>query len=231
MRWGLRAAFVLSVTLNMAGVAFVAHCLSVRGWAISYAWDRLTEKGSRMADTRKSVFAVSRPVDGGVVFLGDSLVEMGEWSEWLPGRVYNRGVGGDSVRGVLDRLASVTAMRPAAIVLLIGTNDLGHPAEYIVSRIGVIVSRVQSESPGTMLYLTSLPPTGPDNWRSAERIHEVNTGLADLCDGNRVVLVDLHRAVEDSNGMLRADYTFDGLHLNGEAYKAWIAAIGQHVHG
>lgn len=60
-----------------------------------------------------------------VLFLGDSITEQGMWHEWFPDlAVLNRGVGSDTVGGV-SRRATATLNRPAAVSLLIGTNDLG----------------------------------------------------------------------------------------------------------
>jgi hypothetical protein len=65
---------------------------------------------------------------GAVVFLGDSITQ--GWktlAKVFPDfKVVNRGIGGDTTRGVLYRLnADVLALKPAAVVLLIGINDLG----------------------------------------------------------------------------------------------------------
>ena len=68
-----------------------------------------------------------------VVFLGDSITQ--GWGDGLgaafPGmKVANRGISGDTTRGVLIRLEEdVLALDPAAVVLLIGTNDLEEGAD------------------------------------------------------------------------------------------------------
>ena len=65
---------------------------------------------------------------GAVVFLGDSITQ--GWDVGLqfafPGvKIANRGISGDTSRGVLIRLQEdVLALNPAAVVLLVGTNDL-----------------------------------------------------------------------------------------------------------
>src|ERR671918_2340509 len=67
-----------------------------------------------------------------VVFLGDSITQ--GWGGGLgaafPGvKVANRGISGDTTRGVLIRLREdVLALDPAAVVILIGTNDLDEGA-------------------------------------------------------------------------------------------------------
>src|SRR6185436_17614461 len=81
-----------------------------------------------------------------VVFLGDSITQ--GWGGGLgaafPGvKVANRGISGDTTRGVLIRLdEDVLALHPAAVVLLVGTNDLeeGAAPELIAANLKLIVA-------------------------------------------------------------------------------------------
>ena len=69
---------------------------------------------------------------GAVVFLGDSITQgWNSLAKVFPDfKVVNRGIGGDTTRGVLYRLnADVLALKPTAVVLLIGINDIGLNAE------------------------------------------------------------------------------------------------------
>ena len=95
----------------------------------------------RLWRERRSAWASRVEADrDAVVFLGDSITQ--EWGDGLnaafPGvKLVNRGISGDTTRGVLIRLEEdVLALRPAAVVLLIGTNDLeeGAPPEVIASQ-------------------------------------------------------------------------------------------------
>src|SRR6266487_6387134 len=83
-----------------------------------------------------------------VVFLGDSITQ--GWAEdlsaWFPGmKLANRGIGGDTSRGVLIRLKEdVLALDPRAVVLLIGTNDLEEKAspEIIAANLKLILAEL-----------------------------------------------------------------------------------------
>ena len=63
-----------------------------------------------------------------VVFLGDSITQGwgADFKGKFPGmKLANRGIGGDTTRGMLIRLnEDVLELNPAAIVLLLGTNDI-----------------------------------------------------------------------------------------------------------
>src|SRR5712671_5615183 len=83
-----------------------------------------------------------------VVFLGDSITQ--GWGDDMGGsfpgvKLANRGISGDTTRGVLIRLQDdVLALHPSAIVLLIGTNDLeeGADPETIAANLQLILARL-----------------------------------------------------------------------------------------
>src|ERR1035441_4233447 len=88
---------------------------------------------------------------GGVV-LGDSITE--GWktlaNDFPKMKVANRGIGGDITSGVLYRLkADVLSLNPAAIVLLIGTNDVGDGADAddVAANIKLILLAIKSFNP------------------------------------------------------------------------------------
>ena len=53
-------------------------------------------------------------------------------------------------------------------------------------------------------------------------IDERNAQIAKLADGERVFYIDVNEVVSDENGALRADLTFDNLHLYATNYGIWV---------
>ena len=74
-----------------------------------------------------------------IVMLGNSLTENGgNWAARLGNKhVRNRGIIGDEVMGVYDRLHQILPGHPAKLFLLIGVNDISHglTSDSIVSMI------------------------------------------------------------------------------------------------
>ena len=97
-----------------------------------------------------------------IVMLGNSLTENGgNWAARLGNKhIRNRGIIGDEVMGVYDRLHQILPGHPAKLFLLIGVNDISHglTSDSIVSMIRTTVERIRKESPDTRLYLQSLLP-------------------------------------------------------------------------
>lgn len=169
-----------------------------------------------------------------IVFLGDSITDIGEWIElWKNRRVRNRGISSDNTFGLLARLDEVTARQPAKIFLLIGINDIARniPDSVILRNYERIVQRIRAESPRTRLYIQSLLPTNQafteyrNHQNKTEHIAWINEQLRSLCNRTEAIFVDLHSAFTDGEGKLDRQYTNDGLHLTGSGYQHWKAFL------
>ena len=102
---------------------------------------------------RRTHFESRREDDiGALFFVGDSITQ--GWGDDFNGqfdgvKIANRGIGGDTSRGVIYRLErDVLSLDPSGVVILIGTNELGGgaTAEVIASDMEVIVSELKKHS-------------------------------------------------------------------------------------
>lgn len=175
-----------------------------------------------------------------IVMLGNSLTENGgDWAARLGNKhVRNRGIIGDEVMGVYDRLHQILPGHPAKLFLLIGVNDISHDltADSIVGMIRTTVERIRRESPDTRLYLQSLLPINESFGRykrltgKTAMIPEINRQLEALAREKGITYIDLFPLfTEKGSNVLRADLTSDGLHLKEEGYKIWAKAIRKRI--
>ncbi|HEY9156081.1 MAG TPA: GDSL-type esterase/lipase family protein, partial [Opitutaceae bacterium] len=92
-----------------------------------------------------------------IVFVGDSITQgWGDVGSYFPGiKTANRGISGDTTRGVLIRMQDVFDLHPRGIVLLIGTNDLDEKAEpeTIASNLKLILEAIRNNNPNTPVVL------------------------------------------------------------------------------
>ena len=160
-----------------------------------------------------------------LVFVGDSIVEGGDWAAWFPDDdVVNLGVGGDTVQGLAGRLDEVVAAAPDSIVLLIGTNDFAErrrTVEQVVRGIENTMVALRRDLPGTRLLLTSILPRQAEH---AARIKDANRHLRKFSATVRAQYLDLWPALADGDE-LRDDFTEDGLHLTDAGYEAWLTEL------
>src|SRR5215472_945491 len=120
---------------------------------------------------------------GAVVFLGDSITQ--GWhslANAFPNiKVANRGIGGDTTRGVLYRLqADVLDLDPKAIVLLIGTNDVGNGAkpEDVADNIETILQEIKKFNPHLPVVVCEVMPRSDRGQHPADRIEKLNALVA-----------------------------------------------------
>ena len=217
--WAIR----FSVALNLLAIfAALSLWLNSSGSLVA-----LLEKGH----ARRISFFDSFPVNSNdVVFLGDSITQAGEWAELFPDlAVKNRGIGGDTTSGVLERLHQVSSGQPAAVYINIGTNDLTHgPDQRHISYLQYkeIVVTVRKESPSTRIYLQSLLPRAGDFRLQVEAF---NSEIQRLAKELGVTYIDLYSHFLHADGSIADSFSNDELHLNGEGYLLWQSLLQPYV--
>lgn len=168
---------------------------------------------------------------GAVVFLGDSITQ--GWNSLAKDfphlRVANRGISGDVTRGVLYRLKEdVLDLHPAAVVILIGTNDLGlggDPADVDIN-IQAIFKAIETSDRRTPIILCRVMPRAIEPGRFPIKILEVNQRLYEMAhDDPRVTLCDTYRIFANDEGGAKKEEFPDLLHPNAIGYAKWVAAL------
>jgi len=210
--------------LLISGIFFAVNRLG--GW--KYALYRLRFGESGLYAHRKSLFERMPDRPGAVVFLGDSQIEQGEWQEMFSDvpNVLNRGISGDNVDGVWERLGEIMRHKPAKIFLLVGVNDLfwGKPVPDIEKKYRDIVQRIRHEQPGAQLVLTSLLPLN-SGIRSLPAgnaaVQTLNARIVQIARDYALPYLNLYDQLTDAQGNLSTQFTSDGIHLNGLGYLVW----------
>jgi len=173
-----------------------------------------------------------------IVFLGNSITDGAEWFELLQNKkCRNRGISGDVTEGILLRLDGVTRLKPSAIFLLIGINDLSRniSVDEITGRYREILQRIEKETPGTKVYVQSVMPVNPATGRNTrlegktDLIIELNGRLQALAKEFGLTYIDLFTPLADDNNLLPRRYSIDGLHLSYEGYSVWSGILRQYI--
>ena len=167
-----------------------------------------------------------------VVFLGDSITQ--GWGGGLgaafPGvKVANRGISGDTTRGVLIRLREdVLALHPAAVVLLIGTNDLedGGDPEVIAQNVKLILAALQAHNPKRPVIVCKVMPSSARMKRPAAQIQRINALVDDLVKTcPQCIRCDTWSIFADEEGDAKKEEFPDLLHPNAAGYAKFAEAL------
>ena len=167
-----------------------------------------------------------------LVFLGDSITQ--GWGDSIGGsfpgvKVANRGISGDTTRGMLIRLKDdVLSLNPTGVIMLMGTNDLEENAEpeIIAGNFKLIVAELKKHNPKLPLIVCQVFPSSESKKRPADKIKKLNDLYAAAVKGDaQVTLVETWPLFADEKGDAKLAEFPDLLHPNGEGYKKWAAAL------
>jgi len=165
-----------------------------------------------------------------LVFVGDSLTELGEWAELFPGTTTaNRGIGGDNTVALAKRLDALGDISQSTVVLMIGINDmlaLAATPDEVAARYGAILGDLTGRARHVVVQST-LPVTAPEDTAVNANIALLNDRIRALCT-EKCSYLDLE-TLRMPDGSLHPDVTIDGVHLNGTGYLAWATALRDHL--
>ncbi|MFS0773771.1 GDSL-type esterase/lipase family protein [Sphingomonas sp. 1P08PE] len=188
--------------------------------------------GRYAEDNRRRIAAGERT---GIVFLGDSITE--GWIGKRPaffttGRV-NRGIGGQTTPQMLVRtMADVVALRPRALHLMAGTNDIAGNTGLMTqadtqNNLTAICQIARAN--GITVLLASVPPAANFPWRpgldTVTPIRAINAWLRDHAHTLGARFVDYTPALSTADGAMKPGYATDGVHPTEAGYDAMAGIL------
>lgn len=187
----------------------------------------------KLWNTRRAAWAARVQEDQhALVFLGDSITQ--GWGDRMGDsfagvKVANRGISGDTTRGVLIRLSEdVLALNPSGIVLLIGTNDLEEQAEpeTIAGNLKLILAALKKHNPKMPIILCQVFPSSESKKRPSAKIKKINDLYAAAVKGDaQVTLMETWVLFATAEGDAIPGEFPDLLHPNKLGYAKWAAAL------
>ena len=215
------------------------HISAVKGWAFT-PYDlpepHVITPPSYMLDGGKEHFNSRLPeidaqpiLEGGIILAGDSITE--GWLGFdidLGAPVSNHGIGWDTVTGLKSRLPQMLRHSPDKLFILIGTNDIGYDrgVQQMTDELAEFISGFKRAKPMTEIYIQSVMPREQEALPQVIRINAAYKALAKTMGVN---FIDLTPVFAAPDGTLKADLTYDSLHLNEQGYEAWAEVLRPYV--
>lgn len=200
-------------------------------------------KLSRLIELNKTA------LHGKVVCTGSSLMEMFPVeklaAELDDGTViHNRSIGGYVTEELFEHIHElVTCIKPSKVFINIGTNDLSdsrHELSDIMDRYDRILSEIETSVPSIRIYIMAYFPINYDaandemkpclRVRTNEKINAANEALKVLAakKPNRRY-IDINDDLKDEQNRLKAEYTYEGMHINETGYRAIFGEFIKYV--
>ena len=185
------------------------------------------------ADDNEKLLASKVPVD--IVFMGDSITEgwMDKRRGFFTSSRIDRGIGGQtSSQMVLRMMSYVVALRPKAVHIMAGTNDIAGNTGPMTP--GMTQDNIQAmvdiaQRHGIRVLLAPIPPAASFPWREGletrKPIAAMNAWLKRFAKESRLTWVDYGPVLDDGTGAMKPGLASDGVHPTEAGYDAMATVI------
>ena len=120
------------------------------------------------------------------------------------------------------------------VYIMLGFNELGTgTAETYYQQFKKVVERIRELQPDALIFVESIIHVSA--LKDAEgtvinnkEINARNKWLKKLADNKNIFYLDYNEVLDDENGALKADSTFDGVHLQADQLEPWKEYILSH---
>jgi len=156
--------------------------------------------------------------------------------------VFNRGISADKLgigqRGITHRMeSSVFDMKPDYVFIKNGRNDLGdrhrngEPSiERMIEEYKKIITKISSRLPDTKIYIVTCAPVRDRYAHLSSSTHSYNMELKTLAKAHDVPVIDLYDKLVGEDGLLKPEYSRDGLHITKEGYQVLADMMKKAIH-
>ena len=163
-----------------------------------------------------------------LLFIGDSLIEFYDWERRFPGHeVFNYGISGETVEGLLSRLSSVLEKVVTAdfVFIMTGINNMAMGYRDFPGTYRRIITQIKAKTPSSKIFVHSLLPV-LFPFISNDEVRGINGELRKMAEEENVFYSDIHSVFLDPSGSPVASYLLDdGVHLSDEGYQVWSSEI------
>ena len=201
-----RSKFSLILALMMLGSGAYGFAIG-RFEVFPFQWLRTVWLGVKTTHSVDSPYARRErfermPISANIVMLGDSdsHTSLMDWQDLIPGvTIANRGIAGDTVARMLERLGPIVAAKPEKVLVMAGINDIiaGTSVKEIATNYKNLIT-ILSEA-GSSVFVQSTLVTADAKLNA--KVDELNSRLVVLCRELIPSLIDQNRWAHWRNPM------------------------------
>lgn len=123
----------------------------------------------------------------------------------------------------------------AKIYIMLGLNEIGTGTpEYFANAYADVIAKIRELQPDAIIYIQGImhvteAKSSKDKYFNNENIDIRNEAIAQLANGQDIFYLDMNESVDDENGNLLAELTFDDVHLKASSYQRWYDYLLGHA--
>lgn len=164
-----------------------------------------------------------------IVFLGDSLINLGDWNVLLKkNTIVNLGINGLTIPGLINSNFLEFLSPFHQIYILIGINDFWNHSDVstIINHHSRLIKLLRKKGLKNIHFIALLPVDHKFLNTKETKIDKYNQYLKKSCKENKFEFIDVSKKLSaPKTKKLKDEYTYDGIHLTGEGYKAFAKSL------
>ncbi|MCR5556830.1 MAG: acylhydrolase [Butyrivibrio sp.] len=120
------------------------------------------------------------------------------------------------------------------IYIMLGLNEMGTGTiETFTEEYANVIERIRELQPDAMIFIQGImhvteKKSKQDKYFNNKNINERNEALSQLADNKTIFYMDMNEAVDDENGNLLSELSFDDIHLKASSYERWYEFLLNH---
>ncbi|MEI7811110.1 MAG: GDSL-type esterase/lipase family protein [Ignavibacteria bacterium] len=214
-------------------ILFTAMSINATNLNLALASEDTLYKSNLNYKILTGMYDIYRTTDVEIVMLGNSITHGVNWAELLNRHdIVERGIPSDNLSGYLQRMNYIYKLHPRLCYVMGGINDIYSgiiPLDEIYKnykkvieglKLNKIIPVIQST-----LYVSNKYPYALEKNQEVEKLNDM---LKKYAIENKIEFIDLNAELS-FNKFLKNYLTYDGLHLNGEAYSKWRLLLDKSI--
>lgn len=129
---------------------------------------------------------------------------------------------------------ALTKQQFGKIYIMLGLNEMGTgTVDTFVEEYAAVIDRIRELQPDAMIFIQGImhvseKKSRQDKYFTNPNINARNEALSQLADNKTIFYMDMNEAVDDENGNLLAELSFDDVHLKASSYQRWYEFLLNH---
>ena len=113
------------------------------------------------------------------------------------------------------------------IYIMLGLNEIGvGDSQYFKDAYAQVIDRIRELQPDAIIYIQGImhvtaTKSNNDRYFNNSNINARNEAISELADQKHVFYINLNEALDDENGNLTQELSFDEIHLKAASYERW----------
>ncbi len=120
------------------------------------------------------------------------------------------------------------------VYIMLGLNEIGTGTpETFAEAYGEVIDQIRELQPDAIIYIQGIMhvtahKSDNDKHFNNDNINRRNEEIAKFADNKTIFYIDMNEAVDDENGNLMDELTFDDVHLKASSYDRWYQYLLNH---